>query len=155
MLFSIGTEERLQKGGLTPLTKQAWFPLTAASRAEAVTQARLTEVLFAGLCAEALAGIADPTGKADRPPAHSMTVAEAIAAFKLDPAKAGVPPATIQARHFKFAAWQDLLGPEKAVSPEMNSSATCRLNAALWDRCFVMASILRWQAPTHARTVSA
>ena len=29
------------------------------------------------------------------------------------------------------------------VSPAMNSSATCRLNAALWDRCFVMASILR------------
>jgi hypothetical protein len=25
----------------------------------------------------------------------------------------------------------------------MNSSATCRLNAALCDRCFVMASILR------------
>jgi hypothetical protein len=24
-----------------------------------------------------------------------------------------------------------------------NSSATCRLNAALWDRCLVMASILR------------
>src|SRR3954452_20027101 len=29
------------------------------------------------------------------------------------------------------------------VSPAMNSSATCRLNAALWDRCLVMASILR------------
>ena len=30
-----------------------------------------------------------------------------------------------------------------SVSPAMNSSATCRLNAALCDRCFVMASILR------------
>ncbi|WP_264716432.1 transposase [Limobrevibacterium gyesilva] len=30
-----------------------------------------------------------------------------------------------------------------SVSPARNSSATCRLNAALWDRCFVMASILR------------
>jgi hypothetical protein len=30
-----------------------------------------------------------------------------------------------------------------SVSPVMNSSATCRLNAALCDRCFVIASILR------------
>ena len=30
-----------------------------------------------------------------------------------------------------------------SVSPAMNSSATCRLNAALRERCFVMASILR------------
>src|SRR4051794_24288098 len=29
------------------------------------------------------------------------------------------------------------------VSPAMNSSATWRLNAALWDRCLVMTSILR------------
>src|SRR5215469_2095849 len=30
-----------------------------------------------------------------------------------------------------------------SVSPAMNSSATCRLNAALCDRCLVMAPILR------------
>ncbi len=30
-----------------------------------------------------------------------------------------------------------------SVSPAMNSFATCRLNAALCERCFVMASILR------------
>jgi hypothetical protein len=29
------------------------------------------------------------------------------------------------------------------LSPAISSSATCRLNAALWDRCLVMASILR------------
>ncbi len=29
------------------------------------------------------------------------------------------------------------------VLPAMNSSAMCRLNAALWDWCFVVASILR------------
>ena len=30
-----------------------------------------------------------------------------------------------------------------SVSRTMNPQATCRLNAALWDRCFVMASILQ------------
>src|SRR5579864_3751978 len=35
-----------------------------------------------------------------------------------------------------------------SVSPAMNSSATCRLKAALWDRCFVMASILRKPSST-------
>src|ERR1700753_1513026 len=30
-----------------------------------------------------------------------------------------------------------------SVSPAMNSSATCRLNATLWERCLAMASILQ------------
>jgi hypothetical protein len=35
------------------------------------------------------------------------------------------------------------LGQRWSVSPAMNSSATCRLNATLWERCLAMASILQ------------
>ena len=40
-----------------------------------------------------------------------------------------------------------------SVSPARNSSATCRLNAALCDRCFVMASIL-WKPTNGGQTNS-
>ena len=50
----------------------------------------------------------------ETPPPRTMTVEEAIAAFKVE--RAGVTPATVQARRFKFAAWQELLGPDKPIA---------------------------------------
>ena len=50
---------------------------------------------------------------------------------------------------WRWLGWVDILcnnltaAANVSLGREVNSSATCRLNAELCDRCFVMASILR------------